>query len=148
VESRGEAAEVAKRLRAGESVDNLAAAVSIDESTRETGGDLGYLSASHLQREVAQAAFDVRKGQVYGPVKASHGWNVGLVADVRPSQPADFEAVRAPFRRQLVQEQESATWSRWLAKVIRAADVHYAKAYAPADPDAPPPLDGATQGSR
>jgi peptidyl-prolyl cis-trans isomerase C len=143
VGSRGEATQVAQRLRVGESVDALAAAVSIDESTRETGGDLGYLTAGQLERPVAQAAFGVGKGQVYGPVKASHGWNVGLVAGIRPSQPADFDAVRVPFRKQLVQEQESAEWSRWLAKVIRAADVHYAKAYEPADPDAPPPLDGA-----
>jgi peptidyl-prolyl cis-trans isomerase C len=148
VATRSDASQVAQRLRSGESVDALAAAVSVDESTRETGGDLGYLTAAQLERAVAQAAFGVEKGEVYGPVKASHGWNVGVVAAIRSAQPADFDAVRAPLRKQLAQEQETVKWSRWLAKVIHDADVHYAKAYEPADPDAPPPLGGPTEGSQ
>ncbi|MFL6089598.1 MAG: peptidyl-prolyl cis-trans isomerase [Aeromicrobium sp.] len=148
VGSQKDALQVAQRLRAGESVDALAAAVSIDESTRTTGGDLGYVAAGQLERPVAQAAFSVHEGEVYGPAKASHGWNVGVVAAIRPSQPADFDAVREPFRKLLLQEQQSLVWSRWLAKAIHEADVHYAKAYAPADPDAPPPLETPKEGNR
>ncbi|HJR89992.1 MAG TPA: peptidylprolyl isomerase, partial [Aeromicrobium sp.] len=118
---------------------------SIDESTRRVGGDLGYLAASQLEAPVAKAAFGVQEGQVYGPVKGSHGWNVGVVAAVAPIQPARYADVKAAFRKQLQQEQEVRIWTDWLAKVIREADIHYADAYRPADPDAPPPLTPATQ---
>lgn len=140
-----EAQRVVTRLAAGESIEAIAAEVSIDESTRKVGGDLGNLSADQLEQPVATAAFNAKKGEVYGPVKGSHGWNVGVVASVIPGKPADFAAVKNAFRTQLQQEQEARTWSDWLAKVIREADVQYADAYRPADPDAPPPLTPTTQ---
>jgi peptidyl-prolyl cis-trans isomerase C len=145
VRSKDEAQTIARRLDSGESVAAVAAEASIDESTRRVGGDLGYLAASQLEAPVAKAAFGVQKGQVYGPAKGSHGWNVGVVAAVAPPQPARYADVKAAFRKQLRQEQEVRIWSDWLAKVIREADVHYADAYRPADPDAPPPLTPATQ---
>jgi len=145
VRSKDEAQSVAQRLAAGESVDAIAAEASIDESTRKAGGDLGYLAASQLEVPVARAAFGVKQGQVYGPAKGSHGWNVGVVTAVTPPKPADYVDVKDAFRKQLQQEQEVRTWSDWLAKVIREADIHYADAYRPADPDAPPPLTPTTQ---
>jgi peptidyl-prolyl cis-trans isomerase C len=145
VPSQAEAQEVAKRLAGGESIDVIAAEVSIDESTRKSGGDLGYLAAAQLEESVAKAAFRVAKDQVYGPVKGSHGWNVGVVTAIAASQPAKYADVKAAFRKQLQQEQEVRTWTEWLAKVIREADIQYADTYRPADPDAPPPLTPTTQ---
>lgn len=140
VQTKAEADDVARRLAAGESVEAIAAEVSIDESTRQAGGDLGNLSASQLEASVAKAAFGVKQGEVYGPVKGSHGWNVGVVASVKSQQAAAFADVKDAFRTQLQQEQEARKWSQWLGKVIREADIHYADAYRPTDPDAPPPL--------
>jgi len=148
VPTKDEAASVAARLRAGESVATLAAQVSLDQATRAAGGDLGFLGQDDLEAAVGRAAFGVEKGQVYGPAKGEHGWNVGVVADIRPPQPADFAVMGESFRTQLIQEQESARWSTWLTKVIRAADIHYAKAYRPAHPDAPPPMGQATIGGQ
>jgi len=140
VPTKSEADSVAARLRAGESVADLAAEVSIDAASSKSGGDLGLLSRDQLEAPVGRAAFGAGKGQVYGPVKGEHGWNVGVVAEIRAPQPADFAVMGETFRAQLIQEQENARWTTWLTKVIRAANVHYAKAYRPADPDAPPPL--------
>lgn len=145
VPSQAAADDVARRLAAGESIETIAAEESIDESTRTSGGDLGYLAAAQLEESVAKAAFGVPQGQVYGPVKGSHGWNVGVVTAVAAPQPAKYADVKAVLRKQLQQEQEVRTWSDWLAKVIREADVQYADAYRPADPDAPPPLTPSTQ---
>lgn len=146
VESKAEANSVAARLRAGESVAALAPEVSLDQSTSSSGGDLGFLGQGDLEAAVGRAAFSVPKGQVYGPAKGSHGWNVGVVADIRAPQPANFAVMGETFRAQLIQEQESSRWTTWLTKVIRTADVRYAKAYRPAHPDAPPPLGQAAVG--
>ncbi|HKY58571.1 MAG TPA: peptidyl-prolyl cis-trans isomerase [Aeromicrobium sp.] len=145
VPTRDEAQRVAEQLAAGEPVEAVAAAASIDEATRNNGGDLGYLVAAQLEDPVAKAAFGAEKGQVYGPAKGSHGWNVGVVAAVAAPQPAKYAEVKGAFREQLRQEQAVRTWSDWLAKVIREADIRYADDYRPADPDAPPPLTPATQ---
>ncbi len=140
VPTRAEAASVAARLRAGAPAAALASEVSLDEATRASGGDLGFLGQGDLENAVGRAAFSVGKGEVYGPAKGDHGWNVGVVADIRAPQPANFAVMGESFRTQLIQEQESARWSTWLTKVIRTADIRYAKAFRPAHPDAPPPL--------
>lgn len=140
VESKAEADSIADRIRAGESVATLATELSIDSASNKAGGDLGFLSQEQLETSVGRAAFAAKKGDLYGPVKGEHGWNVGVVGDIRPPQPADFAVMGESFRTLLVQEQENARWTKWLTKVIKDADVHYAKAYQPADPDAPPPL--------
>ncbi len=152
VRSQTAAQEAAERLAGGESVDTVAAEVSIDESTRLAGGDLGNLSADQLETPVSNAAFSAKKGEVYGPVKGSHGWNVGIVSSIVPSQPARLADVKDAFRTQLRQEQEMRIWRQWLAKTIKEADIEYADAYRPANPDAPPPLTPSTpqptEGSR
>jgi peptidyl-prolyl cis-trans isomerase C len=140
VPTKSEADSVAARIRAGELIATLAAEVSIDSASNKSGGDLGFLSQDQLETAVGQAAFSAKKGEIYGPIKGEHGWNVGVVGDIRAPQPADFAVMGEAFRTQLVQEQENARWTAWLTKVIREADVQYAKAYRPADPDAPPPL--------
>lgn len=140
VPSKDEAQRVAERLAAGESLETVAAEVSIDASTRKAGGDLGYLAAAQLEEPVAKAAFGAEKGQVYGPAKSSHGWNVGVVQTVVPPKSAEFAEVKDAFRTRLQQEQEVRKWSQWLGKAIREADIQYADAYRPSDPDAPPPL--------
>jgi peptidyl-prolyl cis-trans isomerase C len=144
VPTRAEANRVLARLIAGESIETVAAEVSIDESTRTKGGDLGLLPAARLEDSVAEAAFNVKRGDVYGPARSSHGWNVGIVTDVVPGKQATFAEVKDSFRAQLQQEQELQIWTKWLAKVIKDANVHYADAYRPEDPDAPPPLTQAT----
>jgi len=140
VPTKSEADSVAARIRAGELFATIAAEVSIDSASNKAGGDLGFLSQDQLETAVGRAAFSVKKGEIYGPVKGEHGWNVGVIGDIRAPQPPDFAVMGEAFRTQLVQEQENARWTTWLAKVIRDADVQYAKAYRPADPDAPPPL--------
>ena len=145
VPSQDEAQRVAERLAAGESIQQIAAEVSIDESTRNSGGDLGYLVAAQLEDPVARAAFTATKGEVYGPVKGEHGWNVGFVQAVMPPEPAEFAEVKDAFRTQLQQEQEVRTWTQWLGRAIKEADVQYADAYRPSDPDAPPPLTSTTR---
>lgn len=148
VATKAEADAVASRLRAGESVATLASEVSIDAATKDAGGDLGYLGQDQLEDAVGRAAFAVKKGEVYGPAKGEHGWNIGVVAAVRAPQPADFAVMGESFRTQLIQEQETARWSKWLAKVIGEADIHYADAYRPAHPDAPPPMGQSTLGGQ
>ncbi len=145
VSSEDEAQRVAERLADGESIETIAAEVSIDASTREKGGDLGYIAAAQREDPVAEAAFSATKGEVYGPVKGSHGWNVGIVTAVLPPKPAEFADVKEAFRARLQQEQEVRTWTRWLGRAIKEADVEYADAYRPSDPDAPPPLTPTTR---
>lgn len=131
---------VYQRVTKGEALATVAADVSIDESTRDEGGDLGQVSFDQLEKPVATAIFGVSKGQLYGPVKGEHGWNVGFVKDVHPAVAADLQKIGEEFRQRLKVEKSRDKWRAWLSKQIRAADVEYADQYRPANPDAAPPI--------
>lgn len=150
VKSKQKARAVLGELRSGASFATVAAEHSLDGSTRKAGGLLGTLSERELEPEVAKAAFDAKKGELYGPVKGQFGWNVGRVDAIKSAVPADFEQVREEFRSMLRTERAFAHWRSWLGQQIRDADITYADRYRPADPDAPPSSDisGAVGGPR
>ncbi|KLL11183.1 peptidylprolyl isomerase [Protofrankia coriariae] len=144
VATREEADQAVQRTRDGADFAALAGETSLDESTRSSQGDLGFVTASQLDAEYAKAAFAAPVGSVFGPVQTRYGWNVGQVLEDRPASQPSFEQARDEVREALRSERAVATWRTWLADRIRAADVEYADDYRPADPDAPPSDDSAT----
>lgn len=134
VSTRSDARAVRQDLDRGTPVADLARRTSIDAATRETGGKLGTVARSELLPAVAKAVFATDAGQVYGPVQAPQGWNVGVVSRVLPPAPATLAGVRADLRQTLEAEEAQRIWSAWLVEELRAADVRYEKDYRPADP--------------
>lgn len=140
---RGDADGIVRRLRAGASFAGLARARSSDTSTAAKGGDLGLRTRDELDPAYGRAAFAAKQGQVFGPVRTEHGWNVGLVDRVVPAAPADEATARTEVSARLVADARMARWRAWLERVIARAGVRYAADYRPADPGALP--DGVAQ---
>lgn len=143
VADRASADRVLRLLRSGQSFAGVASTYSLDGATRDRGGLLGPVGVDDLENAYAKAAFTADPGDLFGPVRTSHGWNVGLVERVVPSQPATFGAVEDALRKTLVAEQSLDAWRAWLKGVLEDHDVTYADAYRPADPDAVPDVDEA-----
>ncbi|HVK26836.1 MAG TPA: peptidyl-prolyl cis-trans isomerase [Nocardioides sp.] len=138
VATRADAQDVLRRLRGGASFASVAAATTIDGSTRDAGGDLGLVAATDLETGYAEAAFAVRKGQLFGPVQGAYGWNVGRVDAIAPGRIPTLEQATAQLKQVLFAEGQSEVWRAWLRKRLEAADVEYGDAYAPEDPLALP----------
>ncbi|WP_214364759.1 peptidyl-prolyl cis-trans isomerase [Pseudonocardia sp. H11422] len=133
------ALQVREQLDSGAVFADVARARSADASSRDQGGAIGTLAAANLEQEYAAAAFAAAEGSVFGPVRTSHGWNVGLVGAVVPAAPADPAALREPLRAQLLAERRNDAWRAFLSDALANAGVRFAENYRPADPDALPP---------
>lgn len=138
VATRDEARSIRREVRPGASFVAVAKLKSADGSSRNTGGDLGTVAASQLDAAYGKAAFAARSGTVFGPVRTSSGWNVGQVVKVVPGRTATLAEVARALQQQLLLEQQSRVWQTWLGTQIKQADVRYADAYRPKDPDAVP----------
>lgn len=147
VPDQATADQAAARIRAGEPFAAVAQSVSLDQSTRDKGGDLGDVARAQLEQGYGDAAFGAAQGGVFGPVQTQHGWNVGTVLAVTASVPAQLDAIRDPFRQRLEVEKATNQWRDWISGQIKAADVDYADDYRPADPDAAPNAAGAPTGT-
>jgi parvulin-like peptidyl-prolyl isomerase len=86
-EARTLAADVAKRLRAGEDMAKLAEQYSEDPGSKARGGDIGYVSpSSAFPPEFITAAMGLAKDTVSGPIRSSAGFWV-LRADEKSPVP-------------------------------------------------------------
>lgn len=138
VETKDDARQVRQEIRDGTSFAVVASRSSLDGSTRDNGGDLGTLSANQLEPDYAKDAFNAAEGEVFGPVKTRHGWNIGQVTKIILAVPAEFDRVKADLKKRLRAEAALGEWRSWLGKRIVDADVHYADTYRPPNPNAPP----------
>lgn len=138
VATEEEARAALARIRAGETFAAVAADVSLDEATKDAGGELGSRAKAELVPPFAEAAFAAEPGEPFGPVETDLGFHVGVVEDVTPGRPRTLEEVREPLREQLVGERRLARWRDFLGERIAAADACYADRYLPSDPEAPP----------
>lgn len=121
---------------------SLARAHSLDDATRAKGGDLGTVTAADLDDAYAAAAFEAPEGGLFGPVQTVHGWNIGKVIDVQPGRAVNLAKVKPTVIATMRSERALAAWRSWLSEKVREADVRYADAYEPDDPDAIPDLKG------
>lgn len=142
VASKADAQDALRRLRRGDAFASVVAAVSIDASTQDTGGDIGLVAASDLEAAYAEAAFAVGKGKVFGPVQGEYGWNVGRVDAIQQGRIPTQEEARDGLRQTLFSEAQSKVWRAWLTDRIKAAAVEYGDDHTPKDPLALP-ADGA-----
>jgi peptidyl-prolyl cis-trans isomerase C len=131
VDSEQEAQTALARARSGADFAALAKEVSNDPTTRDSGGDLGFVDRDHLDTNYADAAFSAPAGSVFGPVQTESGWNVGVVVQVRPARPLSFEEVQEGLRDELRRQRTTAKFREWLAEQVRDAHIAYADKYQP-----------------
>ena len=93
-QSEEEALEFKKLVENGGDFAVLAKEFSIDRSTADLSGDLGYFSKGAMPGFITAAAFDTKKGEVSTPFKSSAGWHILLVVDRRQTPRPKFEDVK------------------------------------------------------
>jgi peptidyl-prolyl cis-trans isomerase C len=93
VDTEDEAKDIAKKARDGGDFAALAKEYSKDPSARR-GGDFGYRARSALRKEIADAAFSLKAGDVSDPVKTDDGYYIVKVTDHRDEGTAKFEDVK------------------------------------------------------
>lgn len=90
VRQREEAELILSRLNNGEGFATLAAEFSMDVTTRETGGNLGWFARNELfYTNLEDIAFNLEIGQIAGPIATSLGYHIIQTMDkaTRPVEP-------------------------------------------------------------
>ena len=101
VKTEKEAQDIIVQLKAGADFAEMADKKSLDENTE--GGDLGYFTKAMMIPEFGDAVFDMKKGQLSGPIKTAFGWHVVLVEDKRLANPPAFEEVRDDIEKAVME---------------------------------------------
>jgi peptidyl-prolyl cis-trans isomerase SurA len=67
---------IRKRITGGEKFAKVAAEVSEDPNSKQSGGDLGFFSRGHMIPEFETATFALANNEMSQPVRTSFGWHL------------------------------------------------------------------------
>jgi peptidyl-prolyl cis-trans isomerase D len=98
------ARDLAERIRAGASFEDLARESSADPGSAQQGGDLGFFGRGTMVEPFEEAVFAMRVGEVSEPVRSPFGLHVIRLDEVRAAAVRPFEEVRQDILREVQRE--------------------------------------------
>lgn len=81
-------------LQGGANFAELAAKASDDKGTGMRGGVIGWIGPHQLLKEIEDASYALKVGEMSAPVQSNVGWHIMKLMDERPLEPYDTLAPR------------------------------------------------------
>jgi parvulin-like peptidyl-prolyl isomerase len=104
VNSEAEAQDILARLNAGEDFAALAGQYSVDVTSKDNGGDLGWFPRGGLLvPEVEEAAFSMTPGQLSSVIQTGWGYHIVQTLEFAPEREIAFETRQRLIERAIEQ---------------------------------------------
>jgi foldase protein PrsA len=95
-------------LQSGQSWKSVAKKYSIDQASKNKGGELqGGVAKGQQEKALDTALFAADKGKITGPVKTQFGWYVFQVEKITPGKQQSLDESKANIKQQLVTQQQN-----------------------------------------
>ena len=95
-----------QRVRAGESFETVAKAVS-QSPTKEKGGDLGVLQTAALPKAIVDAASKMKPGETSDVIEGDEGFSVIKLVEAIPGEDASLEKAGPDIRKVLLAKKKT-----------------------------------------
>ncbi len=106
VETEAEAKDIIAKLKKGGKFAKLAEEKSIDDGSKENGGELNWSPPAAYVKPFSEALVSLSKGKMtQQPVQTSFGWHVIELMDIRPMQVPPFEEVKQNIQQRVLQRE-------------------------------------------
>jgi peptidyl-prolyl cis-trans isomerase D len=103
------AADLAKRVKAGEKFDTAAKALGLEPKTSDLFARNGSISGAASGKQLS-AAFQMKAGDVGAPIGLGANWLVYRVAEKQEPNPADFEKQKKELTEQVLQTKRNTAF--------------------------------------
>ena len=115
------AAEIRQKLVGGAEFARMAEMYSEDDSTRDSGGDWGWIEHNTLNEQLSKVAFSLRAGQVSDVVRVGDSYYIMLVEARKNATVKPMGEVRDEIERNLIQQERMKVQDRWLETLRKKA---------------------------
>ncbi len=106
VDSESVARDIIANLKKGGNFAKIAAEKSIDDGSKENGGELNWSPPAAYVRPFSEALVKLSKGGLTEqPVQTSFGWHVIQLMDTRPMEVPPFEEVKQNIQQRVLQRE-------------------------------------------
>jgi peptidyl-prolyl cis-trans isomerase C len=72
-----------------------------DCPSHRNGGELGYIARGELVKELEDAAFSLKKGEIAGPIRTRFGWHFIKLVDKKSARIPQFDEIRVSLCKEL-----------------------------------------------
>lgn len=117
--AKAKAVAIKRRLDAGEDFAKVAAEVSDDAASKETGGELGWFERGTLAWD--SVVFDLAVGGTSDPVAGPQGFHLLRVKDKKSSKVGSFDQVKAKIKDDMWRRETEKKTSEWIEQLRRDA---------------------------
>lgn len=124
-EAKNIAEELRRKVVAGEDFAKVAALYS-EDSSKDSGGDWGWIDRSTLNERLTEAAFNVRTGQVSRPIEISGNYYLLYVEARKNAIAKPLAEVRDEIEQRVLQEERANAQKKWVEGLRKKA---YVKVY-------------------
>ena len=106
VENENTARDIIASLKKGGNFAKIAVEKSIDDGSKENGGELNWSPPAAYVRPFSEALVKLSKGgMTEQPVQTSFGWHVIQLMDTRPMEVPPFEEVKQNIQQRVLQRE-------------------------------------------
>src|SRR5215212_8228153 len=103
-----------KALRGGQSWKSVAKKYSIDEASKAQGGKLPAQAKGTLEKQLDEAVFKAKKGQLSGPIETPFGYYVFKVTKVQKASQQTLEEAKDTIRQTLQSQNQQKALDTWV----------------------------------
>ncbi|HSS01849.1 MAG TPA: peptidylprolyl isomerase [Kofleriaceae bacterium] len=121
-EAKDKASKALARVKAGEDFAKVAATDSEDDSTKATGGELGWFQRGSMANpEWEPIVFAMDKGDIRGPVVGPQGFHVFMVTEIKRSDLKPFADMKEQLQRELRRREMDKQTQTWVEELRKKA---------------------------
>jgi len=110
------AEEIFTKLQHGAEFDRMAQLYS-EDSTRENGGDWGWVDRKTLAGPLEKAAFSLEQGKVSNIIEFSGNYYILKIEDRHGGETKSLEQARADIEKKLIHDEAQQLQEKWLASL-------------------------------
>ena len=105
--------EIRGKLAGGAEFDRLAEMYS-DDSTKESGGDWGWVERKTLNEDLANVAFSLKPGEISQVIFLDNNYYILMVEAKKPAVTKPLSEVQQEIVQNLIQQEKLKAQERWL----------------------------------
>ncbi|WP_127837163.1 peptidylprolyl isomerase [Clostridium prolinivorans] len=127
VNTEDEAKKVKERIEKGEDFAKIAKEVSIDTSSKDKGGDLGFLeyNDTNYGSNFMINVMGLKEGAISNPFQDTTGWNVVKMIKKEEYPVKKLETVKDEIKKTLLEQKKSQKFNEIFSKWKEEAKVKY-----------------------
>ncbi len=119
--AKEKAATAISRVKAGEDFAKVAADMSDDGSTKNSGGQLGWFERGSINQAWEPIVFSMAKGEIRGPVPGPQGLHVFLVTDIKKNSLKPYAEMKEQLQRELRRRELDKQTQVWVEELRKKA---------------------------